>query len=192
MTRFTAGRVAVLAASALLAGAGCESKTEPAKPATTAPKVEAPKIDAAKPAAPKTEAPKTDAPKAAETPSAPAADKKAESPNVQKLPNGLQIEDLKVGEGDPCPADATVTIHYRGTLLNGKEFDSSYNTGQPATFPLKRLIQGWQEGIPGMKKGGKRKLTIPYAMAYGAAGSPPDIPPKSDLIFEIELFDFKK
>ncbi len=106
------------------------------------------------------------------------------------LPNGLIIEDLTEGSGPGCPKGATVTIHYRGTLMNGKEFDSSLG-GAPATFPLKRLIEGWQEGIPGMMAGGKRKLTIPWAMAYGAGGSPPDIPAKADLIFEIDLISFK-
>jgi FKBP-type peptidyl-prolyl cis-trans isomerase len=99
----------------------------------------------------------------------------------------LMIEDLTVGNGDVCPAGATVNVHYRGTLMNGKEFDSSYSRGQPITFPLKNLIAGWQKGIPGMKVGGRRKLTIPYALAYGERGAPPTIPPKSDLIFEIEL-----
>jgi len=106
------------------------------------------------------------------------------------LPNGIVIDDLVEGQGEPCPRGAVITIHYRGTLLNGKEFDSSYG-GKHATFPLNRLIAGWQEGIPGMKAGGKRKLTIPWSLAYGAAGYPPDIPPKADLIFEIELFSFK-
>jgi len=111
--------------------------------------------------------------------------------NVQKLPSGLIIEDLTTGTGPACPPGATVTIHYRGTLMNGTEFDSSIG-GKPATFPLGSLIQGWQVGIPGMMAGGKRKLTIPYALAYGERGSPPVIPAKSDLIFEIELFSFKK
>lgn len=109
---------------------------------------------------------------------------------VPTLPNGLGIEDLVEGEGEECPKGATITIHYRGTLMSGKEFDSTTG-GEPATFPLRRLIVGWQEGIPGMKPGGKRKLTIPWAMGYGAAGSPPDIPAKADLIFEIELISFR-
>ncbi|MDX2017275.1 MAG: FKBP-type peptidyl-prolyl cis-trans isomerase [Planctomycetota bacterium] len=106
-------------------------------------------------------------------------------------PDGLIIQDLVVGTGKVAPPSSTVTIHYRGTLTDGSEFDSSYSRGQPATFPLDRLIKGWQEGIPGMKVGGKRKLTIPYQLAYGEAGRPPVIPPKATLIFEIELFDVK-
>jgi peptidylprolyl isomerase len=106
-------------------------------------------------------------------------------------PDGLIIQDLVVGTGKVAPPNSTVTIHYRGTLTDGSEFDSSYSRGQPATFPLDRLIKGWQEGIPGMKVGGKRKLTIPYQLAYGEAGRPPVIPPKATLVFEIELFDVK-
>lgn len=99
----------------------------------------------------------------------------------------MQIEDLVVGTGDECKPNATVKVHYRGTLMDGTEFDSSYARGQPIEFALARLIQGWQEGIPGMKVGGKRRLTIPWQKAYGEYGNPPRIPPKADLIFEIEL-----
>lgn len=105
--------------------------------------------------------------------------------------NEVISEDLTTGDGDLCPAGATVTVHYRGTLMDGTEFDSSYARGQPVEFPLDNLIQGWQEGIPGMKVGGKRRLTIPWAKAYGEHGSPPAIPPKADLIFEIELMGVK-
>ncbi len=98
----------------------------------------------------------------------------------------VKIEEIKVGNGPVCKRGATVKVHYRGTLMNGKEFDSSVG-GDPITFPLGDLIMGWQEGIPGMKVGGKRKLTIPWQKAYGEWGSPPDIPAKADLIFEIEL-----
>lgn len=106
------------------------------------------------------------------------------------LPNGLGIEDTQEGSGEPCPKGAIITIHYRGTLLDGTQFDSSY-PGMPVTFPLNRLIVGWQEGIPGMKAGGKRTLTIPWQMAYGEDGAPPDIPPRANLLFEIELFSFR-
>lgn len=99
----------------------------------------------------------------------------------------LIIEDLNSGDGMECPQGATVEVHYKGTLMDGTVFDSSYDRGESINFPLNNLIQGWQEGIPGMKVGGKRKLTIPYAKAYGEFGSPPAIPAKADLIFEIEL-----
>lgn len=120
------------------------------------------------------------------------AGRAAEGGNRMELPGGLIVEDLVVGTGDECPRGAKVTIHYRGTLKDGTEFDSSYSRGQPATFPLANLIRGWQEGIPGMKIGGKRRLTIPYPMAYGEAGRPPKIPAKSDLIFDIEMLGFAK
>ncbi len=107
---------------------------------------------------------------------------------MSTTPPKVAIEDTTVGTGAECTSPRqTVKVHYRGTLLNGKEFDSSYKRGQPIEFRLADLIQGWQEGIPGMKVGGKRKLTIPWQQAYGERGSPPSIPPKSDLIFEIEL-----
>ena len=83
----------------------------------------------------------------------------------------LQIEDTQVGDGAECPPGATVNVHYRGTLMDGTEFDSSYSRGEPIEFPLGNLIQGWQEGIPGMKVGGKRKLTVPFAKAYGERGA---------------------
>jgi FKBP-type peptidyl-prolyl cis-trans isomerase len=105
---------------------------------------------------------------------------------------GLIIEDLTPGTGAEAKPNDTVTIHYRGMLANGTEFDSSHKRGKPATFPLARLIKGWQEGIPGMKVGGKRKLTIPPELGYGKGGSPPAIPPNATLTFEIELFETKR
>ncbi len=97
------------------------------------------------------------------------------------------IEDINTGDGMECPQSATVEVHYKGTLMDGTVFDSSYDRGESINFPLNNLIQGWQEGIPGMKVGGKRKLTIPYSKAYGEHGAPPAIPPRADLVFEIEL-----
>lgn len=110
-----------------------------------------------------------------------------EAPTRIELPSGLIIEDIKVGEGRDCPPGATVTIHYRGMLDDGTEFDSSYRRGGPATFPLPQLIKGWQEGIPGMKVGGQRRLIIPHHLAYGETARP-GIPARSRLTFEIELF----
>ncbi len=100
--------------------------------------------------------------------------------------DGLKIEDLEVGAGAEVQPGDTVTVHYTGTLEDGTEFDSSVG-GDPLTRPLGDLIPGWQEGIPGMKVGGKRQLTIPSELGYGAAGFPPSIPPNATLIFEIEL-----
>lgn len=104
------------------------------------------------------------------------------------LRGGVVAEDLQVGTGDVCKPGATVTVHYTGRLLNGKVFDSSVG-GDPVEFPLAQLIEGWQVGIPGMRAGGRRQLTIPWKLAYGEAGAPPEIPPKADLIFEIELIE---
>ncbi len=99
----------------------------------------------------------------------------------------LVVEDITEGQGPECAPGATVNVHYKGALMDGTVFDSSYDRGQPIDFPLANLIPGWQKGIPGMKVGGKRKLTIPYALGYGDRGSPPVIPPRADLVFEIEL-----
>jgi len=108
------------------------------------------------------------------------------------LPNGVVIDDLKVGAGKVCPKGAVVTVHYKGMLTSGTVFDQSKDEdgeGDPIEFPLGDLIEGWQHGIPGMKVGGKRRLNIPWKLAYGERGSPPAIPPKADLVFEIELLD---
>jgi len=99
----------------------------------------------------------------------------------------LQKIDLKVGEGAEVKSGDTITVHYKGTIAQtGVKFDSSYDRGEPITFALSGVIKGWQDGVPGMKVGGKRRLIIPAADAYGAqaAGS---IPANSDLVFEIEL-----
>lgn len=104
----------------------------------------------------------------------------------------LRFDDITVGDGEVVQAGDTITIHYTGALAsNGQVFDSSVDRGEPSTFELDGLIEGWREGIPGMKVGGKRRLFIPAAMGYGEAGSGANIPPNSDLIFDIELFETK-
>jgi peptidylprolyl isomerase len=103
--------------------------------------------------------------------------------------DGLKFWDVKEGKGDATTANALVTIHYTGWFTDGSVFDSSVVREKKATFPLSKLIQGWQKGIPGMKPGGVRRLNIPWKLAYGEDGRPPRIPAKADLIFEIELFD---
>jgi len=106
----------------------------------------------------------------------------------KKQADGLETWDVKVGEGDEIKKSETVNIHYTGWLLDGTIFDSSRKRDKIASFPLDRLIKGWQVGIPGMKPGGVRRLKIPYQLAYGEDGKPPTIPAKAMLIFEIELF----
>ena len=103
--------------------------------------------------------------------------------------SGLQYIGLKVGTGATAQAGQTVTVHYTGWLENGKKFDSSVDRGQPFSFPLGagRVIKGWDEGVQGMKVGGKRKLIIPSALGYGARGAGGAIPPHATLIFEVEL-----
>ena len=105
--------------------------------------------------------------------------------------DGLKIEDAKVGSGTEAAAGKRVTVHYTGTLTDGTKFDSSVDRGQPFSFPLGagQVIQGWEKGVAGMKVGGKRKLTIPPELGYGARGAPPVIPPNSTLVFDVELLE---
>jgi FKBP-type peptidyl-prolyl cis-trans isomerase len=111
-------------------------------------------------------------------------------PGVQTLPDGLQYIVLTQGSGaTPTPAD-TVTVHYKGTLIDGTEFDSSYKRGQPSQFPVGGVIHGWTEALEKMTVGSKWKLFIPAELAYGANGRP-GIPPNAALIFEVELIDTK-
>src|SRR3954463_5982888 len=101
----------------------------------------------------------------------------------------LQIEDIKVGTGAEAQAGKNVTVHYVGTLTNGQKFDSSRDRNKGFGFRLGagQVIQGWDQGVAGMKIGGVRKLTIPPELAYGDRGFPPVIPPGSTLVFEVEL-----
>ena len=106
--------------------------------------------------------------------------------------SGLVYQSLKDGTGAQPTADDTVRVHYRGTFPDsGKEFDSSYQRGEPAEFPLKRVIPCWTEGVAMMKVGGKAKLTCPPNIAYGAAGAGGTIPPNATLNFEVELLGVK-
>jgi FKBP-type peptidyl-prolyl cis-trans isomerase FklB len=106
---------------------------------------------------------------------------------VTTLPSGLQYKVITAGSGASPQRTDQVTVHYRGTLIDGTEFDSSYRRNQPATFRLDRVIPGWTEGLQLMQEGGKWQLFIPAKLAYGEKGSGALIPPNSTLVFEVEL-----
>lgn len=108
-----------------------------------------------------------------------------------KTGSGLVLLTLTEGDGPSPTAADTVEVHYEGTLVDGTIFDSSYKRGEPISFPLGGVIKGWTEGLQLMKTGGKAKLTIPYELAYGERGSPPAIPPKATLVFQVELLAIK-
>lgn len=109
-------------------------------------------------------------------------------PNWVTGANGLKTWDVVVGTGTPVAAGNSITVFYTGWLAsNGTKFDSRRSPAAPANFKLTNLIQGWQQGVPGMKPGGIRRLFVPAALGYGAAGSPPNVPANADLVFEIKL-----
>ena len=112
---------------------------------------------------------------------------------METTPSGLQYEDLQQGTGAEATRGRPVSVHYTGWLTDGTKFDSSVDRGQPFTFPLGagRVIRGWDEGVAGMKVGGKRRLTIPPELGYGAQGAGGVIPPNATLIFDVELLEVK-
>ena len=114
-------------------------------------------------------------------------DENAKRPGVVTLPSGLQYEILKAGNGPLPKSSDRVKVHYTGTLINGKVFDSSVTRGEPAVFGVTQVIQGWVEALQLMPVGSKWKLAIPYTLAYGERGAGQDIKPFSTLIFEVEL-----
>jgi FKBP-type peptidyl-prolyl cis-trans isomerase FkpA len=114
---------------------------------------------------------------------------KAEGVKVQ--PSGLQIKILTQGTGRQPKGTDTVVVHYRGRLISGSEFDSSFRRGEPATFKLNQVIKGWTEGIQLLREGGKAELYIPAELAYGSRGSGASIGPDEALIFEVELIAVK-
>jgi len=127
-----------------------------------------------------------------------ACDKQEELPagpgvNIEDKKEELEIKDVKVGDGAEAKEGSTVSVHYTGTLKSGKKFDSSRDRDEPFEFSIGQgqVIKGWEKGVVGMKVGGKRELTIPYHLAYGENGKPPDIPPRATLLFDIELLEVK-
>lgn len=116
----------------------------------------------------------------------------AASATVETLPSGVKVSHTAVGTGANPKASDTVKVHYRGTLADGKEFDSSYKRNAPATFPLNRVIPCWTEGVQKIRVGGKATLTCPPATAYGERGAPGAVPPNATLTFEVELLSIEK
>lgn len=118
----------------------------------------------------------------------------AESTETTNEVSELKIEDLVVGEGAEAVAGKTVVVHYNGTFLDGKSFDSSIDRGEPFVFQLGagQVIQGWDQGVQGMKEGGRRILTIPSELAYGSRGAGNVIPPNTPLKFEVNLLEVKE
>lgn len=119
-------------------------------------------------------------------------DENKKKKGVVTLPSGLQYKVVKEGEGDIPKLTDTVTVHYKGTLIDGTEFDSSYGRGQPATFPVNGVISGWTEALQLMKAGSTWQLFIPSSLAYSERGAGGKIGPNSTLIFDVELLSIKK
>ncbi|HEX6435112.1 MAG TPA: FKBP-type peptidyl-prolyl cis-trans isomerase [Gemmatimonadales bacterium] len=112
---------------------------------------------------------------------------------LTRTPSGLRYQDVDKGEGKEATAGKVVLVHYTGWLPNGEKFDSSRDRNDPFSFTLGagQVIAGWDEGVAGMKVGGRRKLVIPPDLGYGTAGAPPDIPPGATLVFDVELLEVR-
>ncbi len=125
-------------------------------------------------------------------PAATATASKPSAEGMATLPSGLQYKEIKAGTGASPNATDKVEVHYRGQFEDGREFDSSYSRGQPATFGVSDVIKGWTEALKLMKEGARWNLRIPPDLAYGAMGMPPVIPPNTPLFFEVELIRIVK
>lgn len=177
-----------------------EPKPEPVTP-TEAPPTTPPATQPAQPATPATPpatpttppATTPPAPAPATPPAAPAPPQKPEGTKTVTTESGLQYEDLTVGDGPSPTKGQAVVVHYTGTLTDGTKFDSSRDRNQPFTFTIGvgQVIKGWDEGVLSMKVGGRRKLTIPADLGYGARGAGGVIPPNATLIFDVELIAVK-
>jgi FKBP-type peptidyl-prolyl cis-trans isomerase len=122
-----------------------------------------------------------------------AAELGIDTTKMAAMPSGLRYQDVTQGQGAEAVAGRSVTVHYTGWLPDGKKFDSSRDHGQPFTFALGagQVIAGWDQGVQGMRVGGRRKLVIPPDLGYGAGGAPPDIPPAATLVFDVEVLEVK-
>jgi FKBP-type peptidyl-prolyl cis-trans isomerase len=131
-------------------------------------------------------------PRAVVVPDIPPAEPTAKG-EVKTTKAGVRYETLQEGTGEAAKAGQSVTVHYTGTLEDGRKFDSSRDRNEPATFSIGTgdVIRGWDEAVPGMKVGERRKMTVPPNAGYGAQGKPPAIPPNATLIFDIELINAK-
>jgi FKBP-type peptidyl-prolyl cis-trans isomerase len=118
---------------------------------------------------------------------------KIDSAALTKTPSGLQYQDVVTGSGAEATPGQVAVVHYTGWLTDGTKFDSSRDRGEPFSFPLGagQVIAGWDQGVAGMKVGGRRKLVIPPDLGYGEMGSPPVIPPSATLVFDVELLEIK-
>jgi FKBP-type peptidyl-prolyl cis-trans isomerase FklB len=116
----------------------------------------------------------------------------AKKQGIATLPGGVQYKVLRAAEGAKPSLQDTVVVHYKGTLIDGKEFDSSYGRGEPATIPLKNVIKGWQDAVTAMPVGSKWEIYVPAQLGYGEQGAGRDIEPNSTLVFEIELLEIRK
>ena len=110
-----------------------------------------------------------------------------EFPKAERTSSGLVYNEIVAGTGESPTLESTVRVHYQGKFFDGKVFDSSIQRGEPISFPLNGVIQGWQEGLLLMKVGGKAQLVIPSELAYGERGAPPSIPSNASLVFDVEL-----
>jgi FKBP-type peptidyl-prolyl cis-trans isomerase len=177
MPSFPSFQPRVVVALAILALAGCSRLTSPPEPE------------------PQANASPKPAPTQSAAPTQPSAAPAAQPSGMPATPDpSLGIVDVKVGSGAAAKAGDKVKVHYTGTLTNGKEFDSSRKRNQPFEFTLgqHQVIAGWDQGVAGMKVGGKRKLTIPPSLGYGPRGMGAAIPPNSTLLFDVELVGIEK